>query len=567
MRRRLVGCLLIASLALTGGCRPIAPKPSAWEGFRDGFLEAYFRARPSFAVYQGRHEFDGQFPDWSDAGLRRWIAELHRWRDSAIGIDSAGLSSPERFEREYLVAQIDKDLFWNETAEWPWKNPAYYGSALDPNVYVARPYTPPATRLRALTRWLAGVPEALGQIRANLRTPLPRPYVEIGRIRFGGLIGFLSRDAPAVFAGVSDTALQHSYRAATDSAVAALKAMDDWLAAQLPHATGDFAMGPELFAKMLRETEQVDVPLAALDSLGRADLRRNREALRAACEEFAPHAPVAECVRRADLKKPAGGPIAGARAQLVLLKEFLTDAKLVSIPGQEKPEVEESPPYQRWNFAYIDIPGPYEHGLPSVYYIAPPDPNWSAAEQAEYIPGESQLLFTSVHEVWPGHFLQFLHSNRAASPFGQVFVGYAFAEGWAHYSEEMMWDAGLGKGDPLFHIGQLREALLRDARFLSAIGLHTGGMTLAQAEALFRNEAYTDAATARQQAARGTFDPAYLNYTMGKLMIRRLREDWTRSRGGRAAWQSFHDAFLSYGGPPIPLVRRAMLGPDNGSPF
>jgi uncharacterized protein (DUF885 family) len=177
-------------------------------------------------------------------------------------------------------------------------------------------------------------------------------------------------------------------------------------------------------------------------------------------------------------------------------------------------------------------------------------------------------MFTSAHEVWPGHFLQFLHANRAPSKFGQVFVGYAYAEGWAHYTEEMMWEAGLGEGSPEMHIGQLQAALLRDARFLSAIGLHTKGMTVAQSEKLFQQWAFADAGSADQQARRGTFDPAYLNYTMGKLMIRKLRADWTATRGGRAAWHDFHDAFLQYGGPPIPLVRRAMLGDaDQGSLF
>jgi uncharacterized protein (DUF885 family) len=145
-----------------------------------------------------------------------------------------------------------------------------------------------------------------------------------------------------------------------------------------------------------------------------------------------------------------------------------------------------------------------------------------------------------------------------SSVVGRVFVGYAFAEGWAHYCEEMAWEAGLGNGDPEIHIGQLLHALLRDARFLSAIGMHTGKMTVAESETMFREEAFQDPGTARQQAARGTFDPAYLNYTLGKLMIRKLRADWTATRGGQSAWKAFHDGFLSYGGPPIPLVRKAM---------
>lgn len=176
-------------------------------------------------------------------------------------------------------------------------------------------------------------------------------------------------------------------------------------------------------------------------------------------------------------------------------------------------------------------------------------------------------MLTSAHEVMPGHFLQFLHANRATSRFGQVFAGYTFAEGWAHYAEEMMWDAGLGTKNPETHAGQLTEALLRDVRFISAIGLHTKGMSVAESEKMFRESAFADVGDARQQAARGTFDPAYLNYTMGKLMIRKLREDWTASRGGRSAWHDFHDQFLSFGGPPIPLVSAAMLGKPAGPPL
>jgi uncharacterized protein (DUF885 family) len=187
--------------------------------------------------------------------------------------------------------------------------------------------------------------------------------------------------------------------------------------------------------------------------------------------------------------------------------------------------------------------------------------------KSDYIPGESDLLFTSIHEVMPGHFLQFLHANRSPSIFGRVFVGYAFAEGWAHYSEEMMWEAGLSDGNPEVHVGQLSNALLRDCRFLSAIGMHAHGMTQEQSKLMFLNECYQDEGNARQQSARGTYDPAYLNYTMGKLMIRKLRADWTASHGGRAGWKAFHDQFLSYGGPPIPVVRAQMMGNSEGSLF
>jgi hypothetical protein len=260
-------------------------------------------------------------------------------------------------------------------------------------------------------------------------------------------------------------------------------------------------------------------------------------------------------------RKAEGGPVAAATRQIPELRQFLIEQDLVTIPGTEQAEVRESPPYNRQNLAYIDIPGPFEKGLSSIYYISPPDPAWPEAVQQAYLPGEADLLFITVHEIFPGHFLQFLHSNRNPNLLGKLAVGYASAEGWGHYVEEMMWEAGL-RGTPETHIGQLSNALLRNCRYAAAIGMHARGMTQAQAQALFQNECHQDEGNARQQASRGTYDPAYLNYTLGKLMIRKLREDWTASRGGRQGWKAFHDAFLSYGGPPIPLVRQAMMGED-----
>ncbi len=309
------------------------------------------------------------------------------------------------------------------------------------------------------------------------------------------------------------------------------------------------------------------MPLEDVEAFGRRDLERNRQALEEACAAFAPGKSIAECFELMGANKPEGGAVGAARRQLDDLEVFVREQNLAGIPGTEKAQVEEAPPHQRGNFAYIDIAGPFEEGLPSVYYIAPPDPNWPLEEQHAYVPGVADLLFTSVHEVWPGHFLQFLHSNRVDSLTGRVFVGYAFAEGWAHYTEELMWEAGYGEGNPETHIGQLSNALLRNARFLSAIGLHAGGMSVEESERLFREDAFQDPGTARQQAARGTYDPAYLNYTMGKLMIRKLLEDWTASRGGREAWREFHNTFLSFGGPPIPLVRDAMMGVESGDLF
>jgi hypothetical protein len=538
-----------------------APAPSKFAGFVDRFLEKLFAEDPTFAVYQGRHDFDGRMPDWSNAGLRRSAAFLKASIAEARGFRDAAITPDERFERDYLIKVAEGRLFWLEEADQPHRNPAYYiGNGLDPNVYIARNYAAKPLRMRAFIAFARNVPAAAAQIRANLKMPMPVSFIDYGKAGFAGLASYYVTDAKAAFADVADPALQAELTAATAAASQAMQGLADWLETGRATATKDFALGDKKFARMLLATEAVDTPLAELEAVGRADLKRNQDALKAACGQYAPGATIQACIDKMNAVKGAGGPVATARRQIPDLRAFVIAKDLVTIPGTEQALVEESPPYNRQNSAYIDPPGPYEKGIPSVYYISPPDPAWSPEVQNAYIPGEADLLFTSVHEVMPGHFVQFLHANRSKSIFGRVFVGYAFAEGWAHYAEEMMWDAGLRNGDPATHVGQLSNALLRDCRFLSAIGMHARGMTQDQSFAMFREQCFQDEGNARQQAARGTYDPAYLNYTLGKLMIRKLRDDWTATRGGRAGWKAFHDAFLNYGGPPIPLVRQQMMG-------
>lgn len=543
----------------------VAENPK-WDENVEQFLNGYFAANPTFAVYQGRHEFDGKLPDWSEEGLKNEIARLKAEREKAVAFKDNQLSERQRFERDYLIAQVNSDLFWLETVDLPHTNPYSYADALDPDVYVSRPYAPLETRIKAFTEYAKNVPAALEQIKKNLKPPLAAPHIRIARQAIGGLAKAYETDITKVFSEVKDSELQQQFSAAKTAAAAAIRGFDDWLKSQESTATNNFALGPEKFRQMLKDTEGVDMDLAELEKIAQADLERNLAAVKAECEKYAPGLSLIDCNNKANESKAEGANLIDAAAkQLVELRKFLEEKQIVSIPGTEELKVGQAPPYKAWNFAYIEIPGPYEENLPSVYYIAPPDPTWPKEKQQAYIPGKGSLLFTSVHEGYPGHFLHFLHANRAKSKFGQVFVGYAFAEGYAHYTEEMMYDAGLGANDPEIHIGQLQEALLRDVRFISAIGLHTKGMTVEESKKMFIEKGLQDDGNAEQQANRGTFDPAYLNYTMGKLIIKKLREDWTATRGGRAAWKQFHDQFLSYGGPPIPMVRRAMMGADDKS--
>jgi hypothetical protein len=435
-----------------------------------------------------------------------------------------------------------------------------------------RNYAPLDVRLKAYIKYARGIPKMVNDIKANLQSPLPRTYVELGISMFGGLSQFYSKNVAATFASVTDVDLQKQLTEADTAAAQAMEALKLTLVEELKKANDKFPLGPELYAQMVKQTERVDVPVDQIEATGRADLERNTAALKSECDTYVPKASLQQCVAKVSANKPKGGAVEGARAELGMLKDFIVKNNVVSIPSSDEALVAEAPPYNRANAAFIQVPGPYDHGVASVYNIAPPDPKWSKAEQAAYIPSEAALLFTTVHEVWPGHFLQFLHSNADPSKLEGIWVGYAFAEGWAHYAEEMMYEKGLGKGDPEKHIGQLMDALLRDVRLLSSIGLHTHGMTVAQSEKMFREQAFQDPGNARQQAARGTYDPAYLNYTLGKLMIRKLRTDWIAKHAGKggaaasaddqAQWHDFHDQFLSYGGPPIPLLRKEMVGEE-----
>ena len=570
----------VALIALTG-CQPQpmnanqnsnansnVASNAKWDSYVEQFLTDYFTANPTFGVIQGRHEFDGKFPDWSADGLSKEIARLKSEREKASAFKDDQLDERQRFERDYLISQIDKDLFWRETADQPHINPYYYADSIDPDVYVSREYAPLETRIKAYTTYAKNVPAALEQIKSNLKPPLAMNLIKIGRQTIGGLADFYEKDVVKIFEPVADQQSQADFKTANEAATKAIRDFDSWLASQEGTATNNFALGPDKFKAMLKQTEGVDIDLAQLEEIGKKDLQRNLDAMKVECDKFAPGMTLIECSNKASEHKAEGSDVVqAATAQLADLRKFIQEKDIVTLPGTEECKVKQAPPYKAWNFAYINIPGPYEKNLPSIYYVSPPDPKWDKKKQDEYVPGKGSLLFTSVHEGYPGHFLQFLHANRSKSKFGQVFVGYAYAEGWAHYTEEMMYDAGLGAGDAELHIGQLQEALLRDVRFISAIGLHTKGMTVEESKKMFLEQGLRSEGEAEQQSARGTFDPAYLNYTMGKLMIKKLREDWTSSRGGRSAWKQFHDAFLSYGGPPIPIVRKAMMGKDDKGPL
>ena len=547
---------------------PAAAPELPWEDFTDEFFSQHFSASPTSGVWAGLHEYDGQLQDVSAEAIRQRTEMLREYANRAEEEFSADtLTAVEELERQQLVSAIEGMLFDVEVAEYHLQNPAWYAGPLSPSVYVSREYAPEPERLAALTAHLQKIPEYIGQMRGTLRPPFPRPFVRTSLVQFEGLASHLQDDAPGLFADVEDADLQAVFAGAVGPAVSALRDLVAWLELELENATDEFALGEERYRELLWRAYRIDLDWQTLRDVAQTDLERNLDLLRTTCESFDPEITVADCAARVRDDKPEAGAVARANEQLPELKDFLTGADIVGIPGEETAFVAEAPAYRRTNSAYIEIPGPYEQGLPSIYYIAGPDPEWPEETRRQYVPGEADLLNTSVHEVWPGHFLHSLYITRSDNQVGKLLRNSMLNEGWAHYAEELMQEAGLGDDRPLVRVGQILDALMRDVRFLSSIGLHIEGMSVETSQRMFAELAYLDPGNAEQQALRGTYGPNYFIYTLGKLIIRKMREDWTAQRGGRSAWKEFHEELLSLGSAPLPVLREAMMGPGDPGPL
>lgn len=549
---------------------PISEAPAdanaAFEQRADEIYWAHLDFRPHQAIGMGHHRYDGQVPDRTPEAI---AAEVSRLR-AAIGwleaTDATKLSFDNQLDRDVLLAEARRALFELHELRRPFRHPIFYllfDFSLSP--YIDRDYAPVDDRARGLLRACRGAPAYYAQMIDNLDDTLARPAVQVGIMIAGGTIEFADGVLRASLPDASPK-LRADIDECLNDLVAALRGLEQALTERMDSATNDFAIGEDMFLRMLSETQGFDIDLATLERIGRADLERNLAAIEAAAHEIDPSRDVREVIADVSDDKPDPDRVlVEATEQMNAMRRFVLDHAIASIPSDEEAEVRASPPHRRGNFASLSSAGPFEvRRLPSFYYLAPPDPTWPAEQQRAYLPSRSDLLFVTIHEVWPGHFLQGRHIKAHGSRIVQSFETYSSSEGWAHYVEEMMWDAGVGGGDPRAHIGQLKNALLRNVRFMVAIGMHTGGMTVAEATQMFVDQAFADPQNARQQALRGTADPMYLSYTLGKLAIEKLRADYEAAHPTDYTLGGFHDAFLRHGEAPIPQIRRHMLGEGAG---
>jgi uncharacterized protein (DUF885 family) len=564
--------IVLFLVACGSAAKPKAPPPPTPDqdlaAAVDAFMVPYLAYRPTFGVDLGLHEYDGKVPDRSPAAIQAEITRLHEARKTFSRIDDTKLSKRARAERASVLTEIGKELFDLETRRRPYRDPFYYLFKFSLNAYIARDYAPAPERATAMLRACQAAPTYYQQAAANLENELPKAWLQAGVMISGGAIAFLTGDAKKAFADLPDKELVSKLGSCLDSLAAEVGTFKAALESRMATGTDDFRLGANNLVEMLRANEGLTVDIPTLQRLATADLERNRAAITAAAAAIDPERDVATVIAEVSSDKPAADQvIPEATAQLATLRQFLVDKQIVSLPRPDVVEPRESPTFMRGNFAAFSGRGPFEQKpLPSYYYIAPPDPAWPPEQQRAYIMSRPDLLFTSAHEVYPGHFIQGMHERASGSRVLQTFETYTASEGWAHYTEEMMWDAGLGNNDPKIHIGELKNALMRDVRFLVALGYHAGSMTVEEATKLFITQAFTDPKTAAQQAMRGTVDPMFLGYTLGKLAIMELRADWQKANPGKSL-REFHDEFLSYGEAPLSTTRRLMLGDTASSPL
>jgi uncharacterized protein (DUF885 family) len=578
---RVTTLIVLLAAALAGACqsapRPERPAPgsgdAAFQTLATFALKAYYKRHPSTATDLGIHAYDAVLDEVSQQAIADETAEDQSFRDRLAAIDPATLTLPRQLDRELLMHALDTRILSNSVIR-PWaKDPDFYSSGITNAAYVImkRDYAPAGTRLRALVDREARMPAFLDEGRKNLTTPV-KIFTEIAIEQIDGNIRFFRDDVPGAFAGVTDPALLAAFRKANGGVMNALAAYKRFLQQDvLPRANTPYALGAATYAKALAASEMIDLPLDRLLQIAEANRQQNEEAFQAAAKRVDPSKPADAVLAGMEREHPKPSALLKtSQDSLDEIRRFIVDHHIITIPPSDPARVTETPPFLRsTTSASMDTPGPFETAkLEAFYNMTLPDPRGTAAEQEDYMRSwyYAEMSNVAVHEVYPGHYIQFLYAKSFPSDVRKVFGANTNIEGWAHYVEQMMIDEGFHADDPKYRVAQLQDALLRNVRFIAGIKMHTEGMTVDEATTLFETQGHQPHAISVQEAKRGTGDPLYGYYTMGKLMILKLRDDYRKQLGDAYTLEKFHDTFIQLGPLPLPLIRRAMLG-DGGTLF
>ncbi len=564
----------LASVLLWAAADPLPIRPRPFEVFADQYFSALYDFSPSQGTAAGFHQYDGRIENLSAASYRKRVGTLHRLQARLDTLRGGQLSPDERIDAAMMDGAIRSELQDIETLQTWRHNPMGYvglpGGAIDG--LMKRNFAPAAERLRSVTVRLRGAPAVLSAMRANVHNP-PKEFTDLAIRMASGSVGFL-RSTVAEWAKASaagDTSLLREFTAANDSAANAMAAATEWLKHDLrPRSQGRYAIGARAFADKLHYDEMVDIPLDRLLAIGEANLKKDHDAFVAVARQIdSSKTPAQVMASLADDHPTAANLIPFVRGSLESARQFLIDHKIVTIPSEVRPTVKETPPYARsGGFASMDTPGAYEtKATEAFYYVTPPERDWDAKHVEEHLRAYNRpaSAVITIHEAFPGHFLQFIYAKQFPTKTRKLLGASSNSEGWAHYSEQMMIEEGFGGGDPKIHLAQLSAALLRDCRFVVGIQLHTRGMSVEDGAKCFTDQAFQEPANAYEEARRGAYNPTYLYYTLGKLQIYKLREDFRRAMGKRYTLQGFHDAFVKQGALPIKLLRQVLLPGDTSS--
>jgi uncharacterized protein (DUF885 family) len=545
------------------------------------FDQYYFKFNPTSGTAAGFHRYDDMLEDYSRASIDKQIATLKDYQKLVAKIDAQQLSGPVRVDQWLLLNDINARLLTLENIR-PWeKNPDLYSSSTTNSIFVimARTFAPPAQRLKSVIAREKQIPAVFQGARQNLKNP-PPIYVDVAVEQIPGIISFFQKDVPEAFKDVKDQALLAEFQAANQKVMNELKSYQQWLEKVLKtQAHGDFRVGADNYSKKLLYDEDVDIPLDRLLEIGMANLRQNQQTFKDVAAKIDPSKTPQQILEELEKDHPAPDKLLQTfRDTLGGLKDFLSQHHIVKLPSEVLPIVEETPPFQRaLTFASMDTPGPFEKVAKEAFFnVTLPEASWSAKEVEEHMAGFNRgtVISTAVHEVYPGHYTQFLWVPYAPSKVRKLLGCSSNAEGWAHYSEQMMLDEGYGRTPGLdqdhdtaflkLRLGQLQDALLRNARFIVGIQMHTGKMSFDEGVAFFEKEGYQSHMNGLRETKRGTSDPTYLYYTLGKLEILKLRDDYKKKMGAGFTLEKFHNELLQQGFPPIKLIRGLMVG--DGSP-
>lgn len=579
MKHHIFAAALVCGALMGAQVKAQTPGDSFRQLADEYFSQLTFKFAPTSGTLVGLHQYDSQLEDYSQAGVAREVAALKEFEAKFDAVDESKLDLSTQGDLEMVRNNIRGNLLELETiCRWE-KDPDNYSSGIANSAFsiMERRFAPPDDRLRSLIAREQLMPAALMEARKNLKNP-PHVYTEIALEQLPDIISFFENDVPSAFSDAKDPATIAEFHKTNDAVIVALKDYEQWVKTDvLPRSHGDFRIGAETFSKKLEYDEMVTTPLPKLLEIAYADLHKNQAEFARVAKEVDPAKSPKQVLAELAADHPAPDKLLQAFHDRFNSEiAFIDSHHIITIPSTVQPVLEETPPFMRATTqASMDSPGPFEmHSTTAYFNVTLPEKDWTPEHVSDYVSefNVGTLISISVHEAYPGHYVQFLWvKNSDMSKVRKLITSNTNVEGWAHYCEEMMLDEGYGQPGAgakdareakLIRLGQLQDALLRDARFVVGIKIHTGQMTLDQARAFFVNEGYQSPSVADMETKRGTADPTYLYYTLGKLEIMKLRDDVRNKEGANFSLQKFHDDFMRQGGAPMKIVRRAMLG-DN----